>query len=321
MDDETNRVSLYRRDWFDNHWVNELENSLAKGYCVAFNSVQSAVQGCLELLGTRETGLVVIMSVTAGPDEMAAVLRSGANPILLDIEEEYLQINPETLKEVLPVLEEDGIVPIMLLDKPVGDEINPAILAEIQDLPSISVYRGFTNQKMDKDYFSCAFNIIDFTDMVGGGAVIFHSYPEQIKHLKLIRSGIMGMGANMPEGLAQGASVLLNNPLDTEAYADILDKYVKSDLELSKTTKFPSLIWVKVKDAKLTATHLKSYGIDVQVAMCPLYELDEIRKRFQQDPDYPVAEKLKNQYICVPTHIGAVERTDEIIKLIGEIND
>lgn len=319
--DEVNRVGLYRQEWFDNYHVNELEKKLADKYCVAFNSTQAAVQGCLELLGTRDTSLVVIMPVTAGPDEMAAVLRAGANPVLLDIDEEYLQINPETLKEVLAVLEEDEIVPIVLLDKPVGDVINPAILEQIQELPSISVYRGYTNQAMDRDYFPCAFNVFDFTDMVGSGAVVFHSYPTQVEHLKLIRSGVVGMAANMPESAASMATTLLDNPLDIEAYEGIRKKYEKSDLEIAPPTKFPSLIWVKVKDAKLAATHAKSYGFDVQLALCPLYELSEIRKRFQQEPDYPVAEKLKNQYICVPTHIGAVDRTDELIKIIGDINE
>lgn len=319
----TDRVSLYRLDWFTNENVEALESGLAKGYCVAFNNTQNAIQACLELMGTREKGLAVIMSVASSPDEIAAVMRSGANPILLDIEEEYLQIDPKLLSEILPALEEDEIVPIMLLNKPVGDVVNPALLALIQNFPSIGVYRGFVDQEMTEEHFQCAFNIMDLTDMAGAGAIVFHPYQEQIKHLKLVRSGIMGLNSNMPETLAMSINEMLDTErdLNQEAYDEIVKKYEDSNLEVMPFTKFPSVIWVKVKDAKLTAAQLKSFGIDAQLAMLPLYDIPEIRKRWPEEPDYPTAEKLKNSFICVPSHIWAVEHTDKIIKIIGEINE
>ena len=322
MDDTSNRVGLYRADFFDNYHVSQLEKATADGYCVAFNSVQSAIQACMELLGDRTMEIPVVLPITAGPDEISGVLRGGATPLLMDIDEEYLQIDPEPLGEALKIMEEDELVPIVLLDKPVGDEINPKVLELIQNVPSICVYRGEPYQEMEKDYFPCAFNIFDLTPVVGSGALLFHSYQEQIKHLKLIRSGVMGLAANMEEGKASAALIMFSRPEKTiQDYEKIKAKYEESDLELMPTTKWPNLIWVKVKDAKLTATHLKSYGIDVQVALYPLHDLSEIRNRFRQEPDYPVADKLKNQLICVPTHYLALERTDEIIKLIGEINE
>lgn len=320
MDVNADRLSIHRGDWFSNHNVEKLEKTLSRGHCVAFNSVQSAVQACLELLGSRVAELPVVMPVTAGPDELAAVLRAGGSPLLVDISEKTLQLDPEKLKEILKVLEEEELVPVVLVDK-IDGTVDQDILDQIQNLPSIGVYRGELNTGMTQEYFSCAFNVVDTTTIAGSGAIIFHSYPTQVDHLRLIRSGIMGMNANMPEGVAGRILLLLDNQIDLESYEEIKKKYLDSGLEILPPSKYPATIWVKVKDAKLTSVQLNSYGIEAPVALYPLHDLEEVKKRFQQDPDYPAADKVKNQYICVPTHLMARDKTDKIIEIIGEINE
>ena len=320
MDITSGKLSIHRGDWFSNHNVEELEKTLSRGHCVAFNSVQSSIQACLELLGSRLAEIPVVMPVTAGPDELSAVLRAGAAPLLVDINESTLQLDPDKLSEILKVLEDEQLVPVVLTDK-IDGTVDQAILDLIQDLPSIGVYRGELNTEMAEEYFSCAFNVVDTTTVAGSGAIIFHSYPNQIDHLRLIRSGIMGMNANMPESVAGRVSLLLDNPIDLESYEDIKNKYLNSNLEILPPGKYPVPIWVKVKDAKLVSTQLNSYGIEAPVALYPLHDLEEVKKRFQQEPDYPVADKVKNQYICVPTHLEALDKTDKIIEIIGEFND
>src|SRR5689334_7869041 len=83
---------------------------------VTVNSYRTAIQMCLEVLGTRLAPIPVVMSVTAAPSVVAAVLRSGAHPCLVDISEKTLQMDPLILKEVLEELKEC----IVLLSLPPG---------------------------------------------------------------------------------------------------------------------------------------------------------------------------------------------------------
>jgi dTDP-4-amino-4,6-dideoxygalactose transaminase len=50
-----------------------------------------------------------------------------------------------------------------------------------------------------------------------------------------------------------------------------------------------------------------------------LYNLDEIRRRYAEDPEYPVAEKLENSFVCIPTHQKVQGREEEIVNRIKEV--
>lgn len=314
------RVSLYRQDWNSVDIVSKLEDKVAKDLCVAFDSVQSAVQATLELMGTGVSEIPVVMPVTAGPDVIAAVLRSGAHPILLDIDEEYLQMNPDDLEEVIKYVESNDATPIVLFEKPIGVSLRAQLVALIQDLPTISVYRGYPNPNMSEADFQCAFNILDLTSAVGGGAMVLHAFSEQVKLLKLVRSGVMGLSASLaPERAEEFEKLFDDFHEDQKSYNRVKEKYENSGLDIVLPSKWPQPIWVKVDNARKTVAHLASYGVEAVVALFPLSDLDEVRKRFSEDPDYPVAEKLKNRFICVPTHPGVEDRVDQIVEAIKEI--
>lgn len=314
------RISLYREDWHANTVVSELEDLIAKDLCVSFNSVQSSIQACLELMGTRVAEIPVVMPVTAGPDVIAAVLRAGAHPILLDIDEEYLQMNPDDLKEVIDYISENEATPIVLLEKPVGVSLRASLITLIQDVPSISVYRGYPNPNMTEADLQCAFNVFDLTSAVGGGSIVLHAFTEQVKHLKLVRSGVMGLSASLTNFRASKLKELYKDfHEDQKSYNRIKEKYENSGLEVVLPSKWPLPIWVKVENAKKAVAHLKDCGVESVVALFPLSDLDEVKNRFTEEPDYPVAEKLKNRFICVPTHPGVENRVDQIIEAIKEI--
>jgi dTDP-4-amino-4,6-dideoxygalactose transaminase len=315
------KISLYgEEDWFSLKHLSALEMYIAGKHTCATNTVQTAVQACLELLGTRADVVPVIMPVTAPPDTLAAVLRSGAHPLLLGIDEETLQIDLEQLKDAIAMLEEDERVPIVLLNRPFGQPVRPELSEVIADLPSVCDSRLLPHPELEEDDLPCSFNIFDLTPICGSGAVIVHPFVTQVKQLKEVRNGPMGLAGALPEQQAKHAlAVLKSFPLQVKLYEESLNQLMSYGLDVMGPSKWPAPLWIKVPNARLIVAHLASYDIASAVGLHPLYGLDEVKRRYKEDPEYPVAEKLENSFVCIPTHQKVQGREEEIVKRIKEV--
>lgn len=316
-----NKIPLYGpKDWFALENLSYLEDFIAPDFTCATDSVQTAIQSCLELLGARAAPIPVILPVTSAPDTLSAVLRSGAHPLLLDIEEETLQMDPEQLKEAIELVSKEEQVPVVLFNRPFGLPIRPELLEQVLDLPSICDSRVVPHKDLGLDDMQCAFNVFDLAPLCGGGAAIIHPFPAQVKHLKAVRSGVMGLSGALSETQAEMASgKLLSYEHDINVYREVVNQLMSYGLETMTPAQWPAPLWVKVSNAKRTVAHLLSYGIQAVVSLCPLHILDEVKRRYVEEPEYPVAAELQNRFICIPTHEGVKGREEEIAKRIKEI--
>jgi dTDP-4-amino-4,6-dideoxygalactose transaminase len=269
------KTTLYQEDWHSKAWLTALEKLIAPSYSCATSSVQVALQACLELLGTRTEIIPVIMPVTSAPDTLSAVLRSGAHPLLLDVDEETLQMDAEQLNDSLRLVTEQDKVPVVLFNRPFGNPIRPELLEMIQDLPSIVDSRLVPRTDLGEDDLCCTFNIFDLTPLCGAGGFVIHGFSKQVKQIKQVATGVMGLGGALPELLAKKAV--------TEIKLDCIEP----------------LEWVKVPNARRAVATLAAEGIEAVVAVFPLYKLEEVKRRYSEEPEYPIAEKVENSYICV----------------------
>jgi hypothetical protein len=285
--------TLYKEDWFSYEHLQALEDYTCAEFSCAFSSVQYAVQACLELLGARTAPVPVLMSVTAPPDTLAGVLRAGGHPLLIDIDEETLQIDEEFLKDAISLLEEDKNIPVVLLTRPLGTVISDSMLEIIADVPSILDARVLPHSYLSPEELSCTFNIFDLTPVCGTGAVVIHRFEKQVEQLKQVRSGPMGLGAHLSELDAQFAL----NELQA----------------LGERAGDSPVTWVKVPDAEKAVLTLNAADIESVKSVVPLYLLEEVKRRYKEVPEYPVAEKLFNKYICVSSEDDIVEEARGIL--------
>ena len=312
-------TTFYIEDWFSHQHLKKLEKLIAPGYSCAFDSVQNAVQAACELLGARIDMVPVILPVTAPPDTLAAVLRAGCHPLLLDIEEDTLQMNPSQLKEVIDLLEEEEKVPIVLFTRPAGLPINPALLRMVEDLPSIADTRLLPHPELVGEDVPCSFNIFDLTPICGSGAVVVHAFEDNLPHLKEVRNGPMGLNAMLPEQQAKHAYAVLGCfGIELDMYKDVSTHFAKH-LPVLGPSRWPAPVWVRVDNARSVATHLASYDIQAKIGLYPLYKLEEVRIRYAENPDYPVAESLENSFLCIPTHQNVQGKEEDIVTRIKEV--
>ena len=275
----------------------ELEWHVAGPYACATSSVQIAVQSCLELLGTRVDVIPVIMPVTSAPDTLSAVLRAGGHPLLLDIEEEHLQMDPAQLADALGMLEEQKRVPVILFNRPFRMPVREVLLELVADYPSIVDSRVIPHEHLSGPDIPCTFNVFDLAPVCGAGAVTIHAFPEQMKQLKIVRDGPMGLAGTLPELLAEKALTEIKS-IDREAYWAEVEKFQGTEHHVMGPSTEPGVVWLKVDNARRKAATLKSYGVEAVVGLAPLYELEEVRRRYQEEPEYPVTKALENSFVC-----------------------
>ena len=175
--------------------MSELLESTLGDNTVVFNSVQNAVQACMEMLGTRTSTVSVMLPVTTPVDAMSGVMRGGAQPIILDLDEDTLQMDHKQVLEVLQELK-DGAV--MLLSRSVDKGPTKELREATEEYPCIFL-NDFTPHPQDNHWGD--FNIYDLSPWIGCGAVIRTNLEEQLKDLKIVRGGVLGLGAELPEVL------------------------------------------------------------------------------------------------------------------------
>jgi dTDP-4-amino-4,6-dideoxygalactose transaminase len=66
----------------------------------------------------------------------------------------------------------------------------------------------------------------------------------------------------------------------------------------------PSAVSVTVASATDAILALKKHGVVAKYGMFPLHKLDSVKSRFQDIPEYPMAEQLGSQVITLPAHAG-----------------
>lgn len=315
------KLSLHGvEDWGSYRHLTALEAYIAKGHTCVTNGVQTAVQACLELLGTRTSIVPVILPITASPDTLAGVLRAGAHPMLLDIDEKTLQMDPAQLRDALQLMEEQEQVPIVLFNRPFGSPVSSDLMVQVDDLCTICDSRLIPHPDLVEEDLPAVFNIFDLTPICGNGAAIVHVFHAQVKQLKAVRSASMGLDAALSETQAKNALANLKSfPLDVSLYKKVVCSYLEQSPDSLLHSKWPAPLWIRVPNARRVVAHLASYDIEAVVGILPLHHLEEIKGRYQVDPEYPVADKLQNSFVCVPTHQAVQGREAEIIKYIKEV--
>jgi dTDP-4-amino-4,6-dideoxygalactose transaminase len=317
------RIPLYGvEDWSSQHHLAALEAYIAKGHSCATNSVQTAVQACLELLGTRSSIVPVILPVTAPPDTLAGVLRAGAHPLLLDIDEDSLQLDPAQLRDAIATLAEEDKVPIVLFNRPFGSPVSPDLLVQVDELCTICDSRLVPHPDMVEEDLPAVFNIFDLTPICGNGAVVVHAFPKQVAQLRAVRNGPLGLGGALSEPQARNVLAHLKSyPLEVSLYKSVVCSFLEEPEapEHLLHSKWPAPLWFRVPNARKAVAQLASYGIEAAVGLTPLYILEEVKSRYQEEPEYPVADKLQNSFVCVPTHQDVQGHEKKIIKYINEV--
>lgn len=311
-------------DWDSHEHLHKLERYIAKNHTVACNSVQTAIQICCEILGTRTEIIPVIMPVTAPPDTLAAVLRSGAHPLLLDIDETTLQMRADQLEIAL----EEAKTAIVLLNRPGGAPVDERLQELIADQPSICDARLVSNPSLGVEDLPCVFNVFDLSPLVGSGGVIVHKFTKQVDQLKIVRSGIMGHSGALSEPQAKLALEYLKDRWNhwvevhqrrCERLVGGLEAHAGCGILPYEPGKWPSPLYLKVPNAKRAVAHLQSYGIEAALGVFPLHRLEEVRIRYREAPEYPYAEKLEQEIICLPTHVGMGGLEVHVTEWLSEI--
>lgn len=291
---------------------------------VVFSTYQAAITATLEVFGSRTHDVPVIMPVTASPDTIAAVLRSGASPLLLDIDPATLQMDPALLSEVLQELE----AAVILLDRPGGRKLEPALLELVQDLPTIIDTRLIPNLGMEDDCVG-TFTVFDLGPVIGTGAVVIHKYSEQINELKVVRNGMLGLAAHLTDTLSlQAHEQLKLDPLletrkqlqkEVAAEYQRLLKDKHECLFSDNNEEFPYCI-VRVEDADKVIAHLHTYDIAALKPVYPLHLIPNISRRWAETPSYPNAESICTKLVALPTHPGVRGKEADIISKLLEVS-
>lgn len=294
----------------------DLENTFSRKQACAFSSQQAAITACLELLGTRANIIPVVMCVTSPPDTLSAALRAGGHPLLLDVDPQTLQMDPEQLEMVIKDLD----TPIVVLNPPGGADIDPRILDLVQDLPTILDSRVPLRPKQESRC-QAVFNVFDMALHAGGPAsIVMHKFEPQVTQLKLVRSGIMGLSADLHPSIAKAilSSIREESSSVKDAFEDALSSHGMS--LMVKPNHEPSRLFIRVPNARKVVAHLTSFGIDAVVGIFPLCQLEEVKIRYKEPPDYPGAESLDNQVVAILYKSDAQLTIEETIKEIKEVS-
>lgn len=290
-----------------------------------FNTYQAAVTSILEVLGSRSYEIPVVLPITSSPDVIAGVLRSGANPMLLDINPKTLQLDANLLREVVEAFKSIVVV----LNRPAGMPVDPELLEIAADLPTIIDTRLPPHKNIKEDCVG-TFTVFDFGPIVGTGSLIIHKYSEQLIELRMIRNGLLGLAANMNDALAALAHRRLKTQTGLESRKEtqqtIVNNYTallegkKHEILFAESKEKPYLI-IRVSNANRVVAHLSMVGFQVLKPVFPLHLLPIMQRRWKETPEYPVAETVANQLIALPTHPGILGREAEIVSRILEVSE
>lgn len=287
----------------------------------AFGTYQAAIASCLEVLGSRTHMIPVVMPITASPDTISGALRAGGSPILLDIRPSTLQLDPAILKDVLEELK----AAVVILTRPAGQAVDPELLEITEGVPTILDSRLPPHENIKNDCI-CSFNIFDLSPLVGSGALVIHKFNEQVRELKTVRNGILGLAGSLPDPLSMHVlKTLKADPTlqeRRETQLKVVNKYIdlvkeKYAFPFDQSPEWPYFI-LRVENSNKVIAHLYS-EVELVKPIFPLHLLSDINKRWKEKPEYPVAEGLNRCLIALPTHCGILGKEEQIIAKIDEV--
>ncbi len=288
---------------------------------VAFGTYQASLSAILEVLGTRTHLIPVVMPITASPDTIAATLRAGGDPVLLDILPQTLQMDPGELRLVLSELK----AAVVILTRPAGQAVDPELLAVVGENPTILDSRLPPHEKI-ADQCICTFNVFDLAPIIGTGSVVIHKFDQQVRELKLVRNGLLGLCGNLNDALAAYALKRLKaDPgLDTRrgVQGTVAYEYIKLLKEkyvfpFDESPEWPYFI-VRVDNADKVVAHLHS-EVELVKPVFPLHMLSDVNRRWMEKPEYPVAEGLWRKLVALPTHVGILGKESMIVSKLSEV--
>jgi len=258
-------------------------------YGVATNTYQLALQVVLEALGSRTLDIVAIMPVTASPEALAAVLRAGATPCLLDINPFNLQLDVAILKEAVSKCEHCVVITS-------GDNVSSSIrdfLVE-QDIIEICDTRHTINPFVATEP-KATFEIYDLAPLIGAGGFIVSKYQDIMDDIKMVRSGILGHAGHVSPKMS---TFLQKRIFMHDVYVQNRKNYEQDHgLRLITDFRYPLLI---TESADRVIAHLHSYGVSATRGCVPLHKIDSIKDRWEATPSYPVAEELFGKVTALP---------------------
>jgi hypothetical protein len=207
--------------------------------------------------------------------------------------------------------------------------VDPALLELAQDLPTIIDTRLPPHKGIEADCTG-VFTVFDFGPIVGTGGLVIHKYSQQVLELKLVRNGLLGLAANMNDALcALAHKRLIAHPFlivrksDKEkvvgAYKSLLEGK-NHHIVFPHSPERPYLM-VRVANANRVVAHLHSLGFPVVKPVFPLHLLPIMQRRWQETPEYPVAEAVHTQIVALPVHPGIIGKEKEIVSRLLEVDD
>lgn len=281
-------------------------------YSVPFVSFQDAVEGILELMGTRASTTPVIIPVTASVEVVSAALRAGAQPVIMDVAPDTLQYDPKELKDLLDVFEEV----IVLVDLPFGCPVDPGVKEVLENQPWLLTSQLGLPPTGDS---TANFDIYSIVPITGSGAVLTTKHLKQLPDIYTVRDGTLGHSGK--PGAGQASSWAGWNTLRVQHHVDCLrvkhtyEEMFKAAGLVKYLTKFPTdfAVPIHVNSAQQVGSLLALHGIETILAIQPLSFVPEIRARYQEPPSYPVAEALADKLLLLPCHGGVTQETIETI--------
>lgn len=279
---------------------------------IAFNTYQNAVAAIMEVLGSRTNAVPVVLPITAPPDTVAGVLRGGGNPVLLDIDPQTLQINPDMLREVLDEIK----AAVVILNRPAGIGIDPRLVEMTKELPTVLDTKDIP-ATIDESF---TFSLYDFQAMAGSGALLIHKYKEQVAELKRIRSGLLGLQADLNPKLAKFILAECKSEASGTRQYTVREysKLLGDRAFVTEGSNWPYFI-ARVENADRAVAHLHSHGIEIMKPVVPLHLFSEMNRRWTEAPSYPVAEELHTKLIALPVHCGIVVK--DVVEKLLEVAD
>lgn len=300
-----------------------LEDFFGGSHAIVVNTKQTAIQLCLEMMGTRTHMIPVVLPVTASLETFTGVLWSGAMPIILDVDTSTLQVKLDDLQELLS----DGEGAVVVLDRPGGYPVPPPVLDAVQDVPTIAVVRCPPHECLDQLHLDATFTIFDLNEVIGTGAVIFHKFQLQQWLLRGLRGGPLGHKAWLTEELCQKALDRLHGLQYRElTYYAVHEAFAwelnarGSNVILWDAADLIGPIYLHVPDAQKMVQHLNAHNIPCRQTFYPLHSIPEVGKRLpnKDKADYSGAEMLHQHTILIPSHEGILDQVPFIVEKMME---
>lgn len=263
--------------------------SIMSGLATAVPTLHSAVLATLEALGARSLGIPVVMPITTSPEVFSATLRSGAIPLVLDIDSD-LNLDKYTLALVI---EELGN-PVVLMDNYCQLYQEDLTVVSIESKNHLADLVASGNISLLEDIVQCRkyITICNFTS----ASFILSQYPDLNKDIRQVASGALGQ-----------YSLKHTVDLSTDLYVDanynaIQSEYLLLAEERNIDFRFhggKALVHVKNADATIAGMFLDR--IEARRGVVPLHNHPGLKDQWADaSATYPIAEEKSKHFVQVP---------------------